>query len=40
VNIQINELIIQRSACLHFQRATLSKPGTPIFEPHRNIENT
>jgi len=29
LNIQINVLIIQRTTCLHFQRSTLSKPGTP-----------
>jgi len=29
LNIQISVLIIQRTACLHSQRSTLSKPGTP-----------
>ncbi len=29
LSIQIYELIIQRSACLHFQRSMLSKPNTP-----------
>ena len=37
LSIQINELIIQRSTCLHAQRSMLSKPNTPIvtFENHR-----
>jgi hypothetical protein len=34
LNIQIYVLIIQRTACLSFQRPVLSKPGTPgIIEP-------
>ena len=31
LSIQINVLIIQRTACLHFQRSMLSKPGTPVW---------
>jgi len=31
LSIQIKVLIIQRTACLHIQRSTLSKPGSPIY---------
>jgi hypothetical protein len=30
LGIQINGLITQRPACLHFQRSMLSKPYTPM----------
>lgn len=37
--IQIQLLITQRSTCLHFQRATLSKPNAPVWEDKFNQFN-
>jgi len=36
LNIQIIVLIIQRTACLHFQRSMLSKPGIPGKIAHKD----
>jgi hypothetical protein len=39
LNIQIKVLIIQRTACLHFQRSMLSKPNAPVVNVKVKITN-